>query len=261
MGRLATALGLPEMTGLYLCSVVALSLAALLLFTLLRPDPLKVAAALDAPDEPREIVPRVPLRVLLSPAAAITGLATMVVANFVMVAVMAMAPVHMDDQGHDLRFVGLVISLHITGMFAPAPVTGRLTDRLGALPVAAGGTALLIAAGLLTGTAGDHAFVFALGLTLLGVGWNAALVSGSALLASAVPVAQRPRAEGIGELGMGVTAASATAIAGPVVGLAGYATLAFVGAIAAAALGPVLLALARRGVPATAVPAPRMLSG
>jgi NADH-quinone oxidoreductase subunit L len=41
---------------------------------------------------------------------------------------------------------------------------------------------------------------------------------------------------------------------------AGTTTLAFVGAIAAAALGPFLLAVVRRGVPVTAVPAPRMLS-
>jgi MFS family permease len=259
-GRLAIALGLPEMAGLYLCAIVALVLAALLLQVFLRPDPLQIAASLESSGDERRVAPRIPLRELLSPTAAVSGLATMVVANFVMVAVMAMAPVHMSDEGHDLRFVGLVISLHITGMFAPAPITGRLTDRLGALPVAAGGTGLLIVAGLLSATAGHGAFVFALGLTLLGVGWNAALVSGSALLASAVPVSQRPRAEGIGELGMGVTAASATAIAGPLVGLAGYATLAFVGAIAAAALGPFLLALVRRGVPVTAVPAPRMLS-
>jgi hypothetical protein len=75
-----------------------------------------------------------------------------------------------------------------------------------------------------------------------------------------VPVAQRPRIEGAGELGMGVAAASATAVAGPVVGLAGYATLAVAGAAAAAALGPLLLAVARLGAPAGAVPANRLLT-
>ena len=73
--------------------------------------------------------------------------------------------------------------------------------------------------------------MFALALALLGAGWNAGLIAGSTLLASAVPVAQRPRAEGAGELGMGFTAATATAIAGPVVGIAGYATLAVAGAL------------------------------
>jgi MFS family permease len=190
----------------------------------------------------------------------VTGLATVVTANFVMVAVMAMAPVHMVGEGHNLRVVGLVVSLHVAGMFAPSPLTGRLTDRLGPLAVTAGATVLLVAAGVLSAASGHDAVSFAFGLFLLGVGWNAGLIAGSTLLASAVPVAQRPRIEGVGELGMGVAAASATAVAGPVVGLAGYATLAIAGAAAAAALGPFLVAVARRSVPRDAVPAPRLLS-
>jgi hypothetical protein len=94
---------------------------------------------------------------------------------------------------------------------------------------------------------------------LLGVGWNAGLIAGSTLLASAVPAAQRPRGEGAGDLCMGV-AATGTAIAGPVVGLAGYATLALAGTVAAAALGPFLIPIARRDVALDAVPANRLLS-
>ena len=257
-GRAAVALGLPELTGLYLFSAVAFALAALVLFALLRPDPLRVAAALQPAPAAQRAVPRVPLRTLLAPTAAVTGLATIVVANFVMVAVMAMAPVHMHAHGHDLQFVGVVISLHLAGMFAPAPLTGWLTDRVGALPVAGAGATLLTIAGAVSATAGDWAF--ALGLALLGVGWNAGLVAGSTLLASAVPPRQRPRVEGAGELSMGIAAATATAIAGPVVGLAGYAALAVAGAVAASALGPLLVAVARRGAPAAAAPAARMVT-
>jgi MFS family permease len=262
-GRAATALGLPEMTGLYLVSVAAFALAALLLFALLRPDPLHAAAALERTrtgDEDGDAAPPVPLRQLLSSTPAVAGLATMVVANFVMVAVMAMAPVEMDAHGHDLRFVGLVISLHIAGMFAPSPLTGWATDRVGPIGVAAAGTALLIAAGALAAAAAHDAMMFALALALLGVGWNAGLIAGSTLLASAVPLAHRPRAEGAGELGMGFTAATATAIAGPVVGWAGYATLAVAGACAAAALAPLLIAVARRGLPAETARADRLLT-
>jgi MFS family permease len=172
---------------------------------------------------------------------------------------MAMAPVHMEGQGHSLELVGLVVSLHVLGMFAPSPVTGWLTDRFGPLTVASGGAAVLVAAGVLAGASGGNAGAFAAGLTMLGVGWNAGLIAGSTLLASAVPLAQRPRVEGAGELSMGVAAASATAVAGPVVGIAGYATLAIAGAVAAAALGPFLLAVVRRGVPAQVAPANRLL--
>jgi MFS family permease len=256
-GSVATSLGLPELTGLFLTSAVAFTLAAVVLTVFLRPDPLKIAAG--GPAEERVVAPAVPLRALLSPSAAVTGLTTVVVANFVMVAVMAMAPVHMHDHGHGLQFVGLVISLHVAGMFAPSPVTGWLTDRLGPLAVASAGAALLIVAGILSAASGAEAATFAIGLALLGVGWNASLIAGSALLASAVPIAQRPRVEGAGELSMGVAAASATAIAGPVVGVAGYAALAVAGAVAAATLAPFLVAVARRGLPADVVPATRAL--
>ena len=262
-GSVATSLGLPELTGLFLTSIAAFALAGLVLTVFLRPDPLKVAAGFEEAPGPLEeraaAAPPVPLRELLSPSAAVTGLTTVVVANFVMVAVMAMAPVHMQHHGHGPQFVGLVISLHIAGMFAPSPVTGWLTDRIGPLAVAGGGAALLIVAGVLSAASGAEASTFALGLALLGVGWNASLIAGSALLASAVPVAQRPRVEGAGELSMGVAAASATAIAGPVVGVAGYAALAAAGAVAAATLAPFLVAVARRGLPADVVPAPRVL--
>jgi len=262
-GSVATSLGLPELTGLFLTSIAAFALAGLVLTVFLRPDPLKVAAGFEEAPGPLEeraaAAPPVPLRELLSPSAAVTGLTTVVVANFVMVTVMAMAPVHMQHHGHGLQFVGLVISLHVAGMFAPSPLTGWLTDRLGPLAVAGGGAALLIVAGVLSAASGAEASTFAVGLALLGVGWNASLIAGSALLASAVPVAQRPRVEGAGELSMGVAAASATAIAGPVVGVAGYATLAAAGAVAAATLAPFLVAVARRGLPADVVPAPRVL--
>jgi MFS family permease len=249
-GHAATAVGLPALTGLFLFSACAYALSGAVLLAFLRPDPLHVAIA------PEQVhAPRAPLRAVLAPQAALTGLITIVVANFVMVAVMAMAPVHMAMEGHDLRFVGLVISLHVAGMFAPAPLTGWLTDRLGPLPVAGAGAGLLVLAGALA--ASD---ALAPGLLLLGIGWNAGLVAGSTLLASAVPAPQRPRAEGAGELGMGIAAASATAVAGPVMGLGGYATLAVAGAVAAAALGPLLIALARRGAPDETVPAARMLA-
>ena len=249
-GHAASALGLPSLTGLFVFSACAYALSGAVLLALLRPDPLQVAIA---PEQTR--APRAPLRTLLAPPAAITGLVTIVVANFVMVAVMAMAPVHMAMEGHGLRFVGLVISLHVAGMFAPAPLTGWLTDRLGPLPIAGAGAALMVIAGALA--ASD---ALAPGLLLLGVGWNAGLIAGSTLLASAVPTEQRPRAEGAGELGMGIAAASATAVAGPVMGAGGYATLAIAGAVAAAALGPLLIALARRGAPPATVPAARLLA-
>jgi MFS family permease len=145
-------------------------------------------------------------------------------------------------------------------MFGPSPITGWLTDRLGSPPVAALCGVILMIAGILSAIGGHSGPSFALGLVLLGIGWNAGLIAGSTLLASAVPASQRPRAEGAGDLSMGIAAAAATALAGPVVGLAGYATLALSGTVAAAAFTLFLVAVARRPHLGEVTPARRVLT-
>ena len=251
-GDAAAAVGLPELTGLFVLAAIAYTAAAAVLLALLRPDPLRLATH----DEPPEDAwgPRPSLSALLEPPAVRAGLATIVTANLVMVAVMAMTPVHMRHHDHSLTLVGFVISLHIAGMFAPAPLTGRLADRVGPRRVALGGCAVLLAAGTLAAAAGPSIPVLSLGLLLLGVGWNACLISGSALLVSAVATGQRPRVEGVGELSMGIAAATGGALAGPAVAVASYAALAIVAAALAATVAPVLLVSARRGSPAPAGP-------
>jgi MFS family permease len=54
---------------------------------------------------------------------------------------------HLTDHGHDLEFVGIVISMHVAGMFVPSPISGWLADRIGPLTVAALGFALLASFG------------------------------------------------------------------------------------------------------------------
>jgi MFS family permease len=251
-GDAATAVGLPPLTGLFVLAAVAYTAAAAVLLALLRPDPLRLATH----DEPQEDAwgPRPSLSELLGPPAVRAGLATIVTANFVMVAVMAMTPVHMRHHDHSLTLVGLVLSLHILGMFGPAPLTGRLADRHGTRRVALGGCCLLLAAGLLAAAAGGSVPVLSAGLLLLGVGWNACLIAGSSLLVSAVVTGQRPRVEGVGELSMGIAAAAGGALSGPAIALASYPALAVTAATLAATLAPVLLVTARRGSPAPAAP-------
>lgn len=73
-----------------------------------------------------------------------------VAGHAVMVGIMSMTPVHLGHHGHGLRAVGLVISLHILGMYALSPLVGWLADRVGAMRTALlgllllGGSALVI---------------------------------------------------------------------------------------------------------------------
>lgn len=260
-GRVAPALGLPALAGPEVLAAAAYLSAAALLITLLRPDPLRVARRLGAPVETLAPGSGRLLQLVARPYSA-AGLGAMSVANLVMVGVMTMVPVHLMDMGDGLGVVGGVVSLHIAGMFAPSVLTGRLVDRIGGPAATAVGGTLLMVAGVSGALAGTSPGLLALGMIVLGVGWNISLIGGSALLTTAVPVAARPRLEGLGDLSMGVAAAGSGAISGPLMALGSYATLAVCGAVVATVLIPLAL-IARRSLTAVtrAKPPPSGPSG
>ena len=63
-------------------------------------------------------------------------------------------------------------------------------------------------------------------LFLLGVGWSCTLVSGSTLLTSVVTTDERPAAQGLSDVLMGLAGALGGVVAGVVVGSLGYSALA-----------------------------------
>jgi MFS family permease len=91
----------------------------------------------------------------------------------VMMLIMTMTPLHMTDHGHGLTAVGTVISGHVFGMFALAPLSGRLTDRFGPLPIISAGMLLLLTAAVGAALAPpDSQLLLMAALFLLGWGWN-----------------------------------------------------------------------------------------
>jgi MFS family permease len=241
-GRLATGLGLPAMAGPYLIGVACFAGACVLVGTSLRPDPLVVAGGLGDPDAER---PHRSVRarfetILRHPAAGI-GMATMVVAHGVMVSVMTMTPLHLRDHGDSLQVVGVVISLHIAGMYALAPVVGVLTDRRGPLRMAHAAAATLVAAAVLASAAGHLHLLIGTALVLLGLGWSMATISGATLLTGSVPTEERAETQGVADMAMGLAGGIGGTVSGIVVGLVGYAALSVVGAVVAAGLGVLLL--------------------
>ena len=113
---------------------------------------------------------------------------------------------YVHEHGDLLRVVGLVISIHITGMYAFSPVIGWATDRFGRRPVILTGVVLLALACALSGTAGDHTVQLSIAMGLLGVGWGCTMVAGSTLLSESVPVVQRSGVQGLSDIIMGVSA-------------------------------------------------------
>ncbi|MCZ2829160.1 MFS transporter [Modestobacter sp. VKM Ac-2986] len=239
MGSLAAALGIPELAGPFLLATVAYALAAVVVSTWLRPDPLLTArtVAEDAARSAGGTAPGATDTVLLR-----LGATAMVLTQLVMVALMTMTPVHMREHGHGLGAAGLVISLHIAAMFLPSPLTGRLVDRHGRRPVIAAAGVTLLAAGLLAAAApADSVALLAVALVLLGLGWNLGLLAGTALLTDAVPLERRARTQGNVDVGVALAGAVGGLGSGLVVAATSFAALGLAGGLVALALVPGLL--------------------
>jgi MFS family permease len=240
------ALGMPHFAGGFLGALVLLMAANLVAFLGPRardlpPDPGA------APPAPRPAPVSDGLRRMLADLVASphgrTALAALVSGQLVMVLIMTMTPYHLSHAGHGDGIIGLVISAHTFGMFALAPVSGRLTRRFGATPVIMAGFATLAVAGL-TGALvrADDGTPLMLPLFLLGFGWNMSFVAGSSLLASGEISADRARLQGAVDALIWGTAAVAGVVAGFVVELASYAILCVAGAVLAVLLAGAIAA-------------------
>jgi MFS family permease len=165
-------------------------------------------------------------------------------AHAVMLAVMAMTPVHMSDSGSSLTLVGLTISLHIAGMFAFSPLVGIAADRWGRIPVIGLGQLLLLAATFTCASAGEAMGLVTAGLVLLGLGWSCSLVAGSTLLGESVAAAARPTVQGFSDLLMNLAGAASAALAGVVLTATSFAGLNLLAALLCAPV--IVLALRPR---------------
>ena len=237
-GNLAESFGLPRLTGPYLISAVTLALAVLVIQLFLRPDPYLTAAK----DSGAATLPRVKTKVALkhirSNARALFAIASIAIGHIAMVAVMVMTPVHMAHVDVTLTIIGLVISVHVLGMYAFSPLVGALTDRLGRLRVIQIGVAILLSSALISGFArADDAITLGIGLLLLGLGWSCTLIAGSALLTESVSPEFKSASQGASDLVMNLSGASGGAIAGVVIATLSYGWLCLLSAIPVALLG------------------------
>lgn len=250
--------GVPTLAGPFVFSSALFVLAAIVVTVLMRPDPAVLARETLAesptsgsatPSPARRGGLRDAFGVVASNASARLGLIAMSVGHMVMVGVMSMTPVHIRGAGHEashtLRIVGIVISVHIAGMYAFSPLVGWLADRLGRRAVILSGIACLLVACALAGTAGRDTVRLAAGLMVLGLGWSCTMVAGSTLLSESVSAEMRASAQGLSDFAMGLSGASAGALSGVVVGAWNYPTLALVAALVASPFAVVIARPAR----------------
>ena len=266
--RLGFSLGLPGLVGAYLFSVVSFASAATVIALFFRPGP---GPGPGSGSEPRPgLAAPVPdgaavgakAKSAVGALAALRWARTHPVARFavvliacahaVMVMVMVMTPLHMQHNGMSLELVGIVISLHVLGMYSLSPVFGWLADHWGAVRTAIGGMTILVIAvtlGFLAASAGEGSTMTAIALTVLGLGWSACVISASALLASVSADDVRVPLQGATDAGMNYAGAGAAALAGPILALGGFRAVNIAAAVILVPAVILLMGVLRAHVP------------
>ena len=148
----------------------------MLSFVMLRPDPFALAHESNVRTEADAAAAR-PMRQILMRPSVMAAIAALVAGQATMVLIMTMTPLHLTEHNHGLRPSGLVISGHVAGMYALAPVSGWISQRFGSLRTIFLGTGVLVARlaprGRSRRPSSDELLFVA--LFLLGFGWNLGL--------------------------------------------------------------------------------------
>ncbi|MDR4913218.1 MFS transporter [Bacillus subtilis] len=243
MGDFALSIGVPSLAGPFILAAAAYMLAGGVLFIMLRPDPLVIARTIEvANEEPGDKGHLAATEHTENKKGIIVGATVMVLTQIVMVAIMTMTPVHMRHHGHDLGAVGLVIGFHIGAMYLPSLVTGVLVDRLGRTAMAiSSGTTLLLAGVIAAFAPGDSMVLLVIALSLLGLGWNFGLISGTALIVDSTDSATRAKTQGTVDVLIALSGAAGGALSGMIVAGSSYLALSFTGGMLSLLLIPVVV--------------------
>lgn len=236
------ALNMPLYTGPFLFTITAQILSTTVFWFGLRPDPLLTAKAASA-DEHKGLVRKTSfsaaIAVLKTNPTAAYAVAVIALSHMVMVSVMSMTPIHMKSHGATLVLVGFTISMHVAGMYAFSPLFGWLADRIGKLRTVVLGQLIYVAALTIAGFGSENHDLVVVGLFLLGLGWSASTVSGSALLSSSLSIDEKATVQGVSDSMMSLSGAFGGAIAGSIL-----TAFAFVGLNLAALIPATLILIA-----------------
>ena len=236
-GNLAELFDLPRLVGPYLISATTLLFAAVVITIFLRPDPYLLANKNIATSKQKGSTKKALTHIRQNPPALLAILA-IAVGHVAMVSVMVMTPVHMAHVDVSLTIIGLVISVHVLGMYAFSPLVGSLSDRLGRVRVIQIGILTLLLSTIISGNSqADDAYTLGVGLFLLGLGWSCTLIAGSAYLSESVEQEFRASSQGASDLVMNLSGAGGGALAGVIIGTLSYGWLCLAAAIPVLALG------------------------
>jgi MFS family permease len=231
--------------------VPVLIVSGMIIVTFVRPDPKEIGMKLDqyypgytrprpAEETGSAFKPSSLLRQTSTRLAIVSNCAAQANMSIVMV-LTSLVLVH---HGHSLSAIAFSHMFHTAGMFAFTIPLGRLADRFGRARVMYPGVAVaLVGASLVTFTGAYWSVT--LGTFLVGLGWAAANVASTAMIADHAETGQRGRAIGVADSFAGGTSVVTAVVTGPLVEWSG---LPWAGATAVLfALVPLVMrALSRR---------------
>lgn len=239
-GAIAESMGLPRLVGPYLLALVTLTLAGMIILIYLRPDPYLLSIS-DRESTDKVIVhhsTKSTLKFIRHNPNALFAITSIAIGHLAMVSVMVMTPVHMAHVDVTLTIIGLVISVHVAGMYALSPIVGYLSDLLGRKLVIQIGVLILFISCVISGRApGNSTVGLGIGLFLLGLGWSCTLIAGSALLSESVSDEFRSSSQGTSDLAMNLVGAGGGAAAGIIIATLSYGWLCVFAAIPVLLLG------------------------
>jgi MFS family permease len=238
-GVFAASLGLPKLVGPYFIAALTLFLSVVVIQLFLKPDPYLTAnKAIEGNSTKKRETTRSALAHIREYPLALFAIASVAIGHLAMVSIMVMTPVHMAHFDATLRIIGLVISVHVLGMYAFSPLVGAISDKIGRVKTIQIGILILIASALISGLAPHHdSFTLGLGLFLLGLGWSFTLIAGSTLLSETVSFEMRPSTQGASDLVMNLMGAGGAAIGGVIIGFFSFAVLCYATGLVVVALG------------------------
>jgi len=236
-GNLAEGFGLPRLVGPYMISALTLLFASVVILIFLRPDPYLIANKENL-ETSKKGSTKLALKHIGNNPKALFAILSIAVGHVAMVSVMVMTPVHMAHVDVSLTIIGLVISVHVLGMFAFSPLVGSLSDRYGRVRIIQIGILTLLLSTIISGKAqADDAYTLGIGLFLLGLGWSCTLIAGSTLLSESVSAEFKASSQGASDLVMNLAGAGGGAIAGVIIGTLSYGWLCLAPALPVLALG------------------------
>ena len=202
------------------------SLVALGLALLVRPDPQRIGELISGHDTAAVAPSAAPLREMIRRPGVIPALIAGFASMGVMVSVMNLTGyVVVDHRHHAQHLIFPIIGAHVLGMYALVLFVGPLIDRIGRIRALTGGLVIMAisCAGIqwLEGVAATAVLLF-----LLGLGWNLSFVASTAQLADQASPAERGKLLGFNDLGSALLGASLALLGGVALEALGVAAFA-----------------------------------